>query len=87
LLVSTLEELFLGNRELFNGLWIDSSDYEVEVLTNDGRIDAVAEVPDRIFLFEFKLDQNATKALDQIKKHKYYQKYNRTVDDWDILEA
>lgn len=28
LLVSTLKELFLGNRELFKGLWIDSSDYQ-----------------------------------------------------------
>lgn len=28
LLISTLKELFLGNRELFKGLWIDSSDYE-----------------------------------------------------------
>jgi hypothetical protein len=27
LLLSTMEELFLGNRELFKGLWIDSSDY------------------------------------------------------------
>src|SRR5436190_22485133 len=28
LLISTLKELFLGNRELFKGLWIDSSDYQ-----------------------------------------------------------
>jgi hypothetical protein len=27
-LLNVLEELFLGNRELFKGLWIDSSDYE-----------------------------------------------------------
>ncbi len=26
LMISTLEEIFLGNRELFKGLWIDSSD-------------------------------------------------------------
>ena len=30
LLISTLEELFKGNRELFKGLWIDSSDYTWE---------------------------------------------------------
>src|SRR5947208_15199895 len=30
LLISTLKELFLGNRALFKGLWIDSSDYEWE---------------------------------------------------------
>jgi len=28
LLISTLKELFLGNRELFKGLWIYSSDYQ-----------------------------------------------------------
>src|SRR5438128_2437213 len=28
LLISTLKELFLANRALFKGLWIDSSDYQ-----------------------------------------------------------
>ena len=28
LMISTLEEVFLGNRELFKGLWIDASDYQ-----------------------------------------------------------
>ncbi len=28
LMLSTLEEIFLGNRALFEGLWIDSSDYD-----------------------------------------------------------
>lgn len=28
LLISTLKELFEGNRELFSGLWIDQSDFE-----------------------------------------------------------
>lgn len=32
LLVSTLEALFQGKRELFSGLWIDSSDYKWEKL-------------------------------------------------------
>jgi hypothetical protein len=27
-LISTLEELFAGNRTLFQGLWIDQSDYD-----------------------------------------------------------
>ncbi|MEZ4731534.1 MAG: AAA family ATPase [Caldilineaceae bacterium] len=27
LMLSTLEEIFLGNRALFSGLWIDSTDY------------------------------------------------------------
>lgn len=28
LFVSTLEEIFLGNRKLFAGLWIDDADYD-----------------------------------------------------------
>ena len=28
LMVSTLEEIFLGNRDLFKGLWIEQSDYQ-----------------------------------------------------------
>ncbi len=28
LLISTLKEMFLANRSLFKGLWIDSSDYQ-----------------------------------------------------------
>jgi len=46
-----------------------------EVKTNQGRIDAVVELPDQIFLFEFKLDDSATTALQQIKTTEYYKKY------------
>jgi ATP-dependent exoDNAse (exonuclease V) beta subunit len=52
------------------GLRIDA-----EVKTNAGRIDAVVEVRDHIYLFEFKLDKNAEIALAQIKERGYYQKY------------
>jgi hypothetical protein len=48
---------------------------EAEVSTNEGRIDAVIEDTDRIFLFEFKLDATAEEALTQIKDNHYYQKY------------
>lgn len=46
-----------------------------EVKTNRGRIDAVAELEKRIYLFEFKINKSADVALDQIKETKYYQKY------------
>ncbi|MBV7331725.1 ATP-binding protein [Chloroflexi bacterium TSY] len=46
-----------------------------EVKTNDGRIDSVVELDDRIYLFEFKLDKSAQIALDQMDDHAYYQKY------------
>jgi hypothetical protein len=46
-----------------------------EVKTNQGRIDAVVELDERIFLFEFKLDDSAATAVQQIKDTAYYQKY------------
>ena len=48
---------------------------EAEVKTNEGRIDAVVELPGQIFLFEFKLDKSADEALQQIKANEYFQKY------------
>jgi hypothetical protein len=48
---------------------------DAEVQTNQGRIDAVVELSDHIFLFEFKLDGSEEDALQQIKDRAYYQKY------------
>lgn len=48
---------------------------EAEVQTNQGRIDAVVELQDHIFIFEFKLDGSEEEALQQIKDREYYQKY------------
>ena len=48
---------------------------EVEVETNDGRIDAMVEFPEQIYLFEFKLDKSAEEALQQIRDQEYYRKY------------
>ncbi len=47
---------------------------EAESTTNDGRIDAVVQVENAIYLFEFKLDNDPT-ALEQIKAKEYFQKY------------
>ncbi|MEZ4620785.1 MAG: AAA family ATPase [Caldilineaceae bacterium] len=47
-----------------------------EVKTGTGRIGAVNELADHIYLFEFKLNQDTTVALDQIKNKAYYQKYH-----------
>ena len=48
---------------------------EVEVHTNDGRIDGVIETEDKLYIIEFKLNAPATDGLDQIKEKKYYEKY------------
>jgi hypothetical protein len=46
-----------------------------EVKTNRGRIDAVVELAEVIYLFEFKFGGSAATALKQIKTNEYYQKY------------
>ncbi|AEE52285.1 ATP-binding protein [Haliscomenobacter hydrossis] len=46
-----------------------------EVCTADGRADAVVETPTHIYLFEFKLDQSADVALNQIRQKQYYQAF------------
>ena len=52
------------------GLRIDA-----EAKTNIGRIDAVIELEERIYIFEFKLNKSAQDALNQLKAQSYYQKY------------
>ncbi|MFN8494119.1 MAG: AAA family ATPase [Caldilineaceae bacterium] len=48
-----------------------------EVTTNRGRIDAVMELAEAIYLFEFKLNSSAQAALAQVKRSKYYERYRR----------
>ncbi len=47
-----------------------------EVNTSDGRIDCVVESPTHIYILEFKLDESAIVALQQIKDRGYHEKYN-----------
>jgi len=51
-----------------------------EVRTNRGRIDAVVETGEEVFIFEFKLDGSAEGALAQIKERGYAEKYGRRDD-------
>ncbi len=46
-----------------------------EVNTNDGRLDCVVESPTHIYIVEFKLDESAGAALQQIKQRGYHEKY------------
>ncbi len=50
-------------------------DIESEVITIDGRIDAVIKTENNIFILEFKINQSAKKAIDQIKSKEYATKY------------
>ncbi len=55
------------------GLRIDA-----EVKTNKGRIDALLQTGEKIFLFEFKLYDSAEVALAQIKTREYFQRYRHS---------
>jgi hypothetical protein len=46
-----------------------------EVRTNDGRIDAVMETPDHVYIMEFKRNASADEALAQIKEKKYFERF------------
>ena len=46
-----------------------------EVKTNDGRIDMVVDLPNDIYIVEFKLDRPAAEAMEQIKGRDYAGKY------------
>ena len=46
-----------------------------EVRTNEGRIDAVMETPEHVYVMEFKRDESAAAAMLQIKEKKYYEKF------------
>ncbi len=52
------------------GLFIDS-----EVHTSDGRMDAVVQTPTDVFILEFKLNESADAALQQIRHKNYAEKY------------
>ncbi|CDK30887.1 ATP-binding protein [Candidatus Babela massiliensis] len=46
-----------------------------ETITNAGRIDLILETKNIIYIFEFKVNQSAEIALQQIKDKKYYQRF------------
>lgn len=48
---------------------------DAEVATNDGRIDCTITTQERIYIIEFKLNDNEATALRQIEEKKYYQKF------------
>ena len=51
---------------------------EAEVNTSDGRIDAVVQTDTHIYVLEFKLDESAKAAIQQIQTKGYAEKYQST---------
>ena len=47
----------------------------MERRTSDGRIDLTVETSHRVYIFEFKIDSSAGKAMEQIKDKEYWRPY------------
>lgn len=80
LFASIPSHLFIADREayyhtvFFLILTLIGIKTGVEVHTNKGRIDAVIETEDHIYVMEFKMG-TAAEAMEQIEAKKYYEKY------------
>lgn len=62
-------------KALFAGLFrYCGLEMQTEVCTIDGRMDACLAMPEAVYIFEFKLDDDKT-ALEQIRRKGYYDKY------------
>jgi hypothetical protein len=78
--------------------------YEIqaEVVTSEGRIDAVVQTSTHIYVIEFKVEDSAEAAIAQIKEKKYHEKYlalakkvcllgvsckNKGVKEWKMEEV
>ncbi len=48
---------------------------EAESRTNEGRIDAYVRTPTTVYIFEFKLNKTARKAIEQIVDRRYVEKF------------
>ncbi|MEM7127891.1 MAG: ATP-binding protein [Chloroflexota bacterium] len=80
--VSTLEQLFLGHRELFKGLWIDSSDYEWEVhpvVRLDFNLEPVRTVDELNESLGIYLDEIAELYGINLLDGPYYRKFRRLI--------
>jgi hypothetical protein len=72
--------IFIGEREAYYHsiiyllLRLNGAAVKTEDPTNIGRIDAVVETENKIYIMEFKMGSHH-EALEQIKEKKYYEKY------------
>jgi len=75
-------QIFIGEKEayyhtiIYLVLKITGAEVRCEDPTNVGRIDAVLETANKIYIMEFKIGKGSEQeALKQIKEMKYYEKY------------
>ena len=74
LLMSTIKNIFLANKDLSNNN-AGFTPADMEFLTCEGRIDILVETKDKIYIMEFKCNQSAEKAIEQIKNKNYAEKF------------
>lgn len=91
LFASIPHQIFLAKQEayfhsiIFLSLHLLGYYIQSEVSHHKGRLDAVVQTSDTIFVIEFKLNQSATIALEQIKKQEYAKPYLAQTDKRVVL--
>jgi hypothetical protein len=73
-------DLYVKHERYFHSLFyltVKFAGFQIgaEIHTQQGRTDAALEAKDKVLIFEFKFNENAQVAIDQIKQKKYYQFY------------
>jgi len=57
---------------------------EFEQMNNLGRLDSAIKISDKVYIFEFKLNQPAEEGVKQIKEKKYADKYEKSLKKYLI---
>ena len=73
-LISSKESYFHSIFHVITVLLIQS--IKSEELTSLGRIDSIIELNEKVFIFEFKLN-DINQAIEQIRERRYYEKYQQ----------
>ena len=75
-------EIIIKREDYFNSLFylclrLAGLDGEFEVMTSRGRLDCALELKDKIYIFEFKIDEDPGKCIEQIREKGYHEKYQK----------
>lgn len=82
LLVSTLEEIFSGNKELFKGLWLETANYnwtKHPVIKMDWSLQKSRTTEELIEFIHFSLDEIASKYNISLPSIEYYNRFRSLI--------
>ncbi|RMH58051.1 MAG: hypothetical protein D6679_05510, partial [Candidatus Hydrogenedentota bacterium] len=73
-------EIVINREDYYNSLMymclkLAGLEGAFEVMTNRGRLDCALELKDRVYIFEFKIDEEPEKCIEQIRQRGYPEKY------------